>query len=53
MKVNPGGAITGGAKAKVSLLEQKLQVEDLQSDIKVMKKNQKIWKSIGKGSRRA
>lgn len=38
--VNPGGAITGGAtkQKKSGLLEQKLQVEDLQSDIEVMKK---------------
>lgn len=38
--VNPGGAITGGAvkQKKSGLLEQKLQIEDLQSDIEVMKK---------------
>src|SRR5699024_9332238 len=38
--VNPGGAITGGAvkQKKSGLLEQKLQNEDLQSDIEVMKK---------------
>src|SRR5699024_10079166 len=39
--VNPGGAITGGAvkQKKSGLLEQKLQIEDLQSDIEVIKKN--------------